>query len=179
MSDDVTKPGEQVDDGKARVFPCEGCGSDLEFHIGQQDLKCPFCGFEKQLDFAEDATVAEQDFHAMLAKMSEHHDKDRRDEEGQSEISCDSCGGTVVFQGALTSTECPFCASPIQLEDVHDAEHSVPVDGVLPFLVEKNVVKTNLATWVKSRWFTPNEFKQRGRMKSSTASTHRSGRSIP
>ena len=60
------KSGDQVDDGKARVFPCEGCGSDLEFHIGQQDLKCPYCGFEKQLEFAEDATVTEQDFHAML-----------------------------------------------------------------------------------------------------------------
>ena len=53
------KPGDQVDDGKARVFPCEGCGSDLEFHIGQQDLKCPYCGFEKQLELAR-ATFAWQ-----------------------------------------------------------------------------------------------------------------------
>jgi predicted RNA-binding Zn-ribbon protein involved in translation (DUF1610 family) len=156
------KPGDQVDDGKARVFPCEGCGSDLEFHVGQQDLKCPYCGFEKQLEFAEDATVAEQDFHAMLVRMCKHHDRNRQNESGQSEIRCDSCGGTVQFQGSLTSTECPFCASPIQLEDVHDAEHRVPVDGVLPFLVEKNAASANLKVWVKSRWFAPNEFKQRG-----------------
>lgn len=145
-----TKPGDQVDGGKARVFPCEGCGADLEFHIGQQDLKCPFCGFEKQLEFAEDAAVVEQDLDSMLARMREHQENNRQDEDGQNEISCDSCGGTVVFQGTLTSTECPFCASPIQRENVHDAEHRVPVDGVLPFLVEKDVATQNLKAWVGS-----------------------------
>ena len=59
MSDLDPKPGEQIDDGRGRKFPCEGCGADLEFHIGQQELKCPYCGFEKQLEFAEDATVDE------------------------------------------------------------------------------------------------------------------------
>ena len=160
MSD--SKPGEQVDEGQARVFPCEGCGADLEFNIGQQEMKCPYCGFEKQLEFAEDAQVVEQNFDAMLAKLREHHEGDRCDESGQSEIGCDSCGGTVVFQGSLTSSECPFCGSPIQLENVHDAEHRVPVDGVLPFLIEKDKAKDNLAAWVSSRWFAPNDFKQRG-----------------
>lgn len=156
------KPGELTDEGQARIFPCEGCGADLKFHIGQQHLKCPYCGFEKRLEFAEDAAVVEQDFHAMLIRLRKHHDSDRHDEIGQREISCSSCRGTVQFQGSLTSTECPFCASPIQREDVHDAEHRVPVDGVLPFLVEKDVAAENLKAWIQSRWFAPNEFRQRG-----------------
>lgn len=161
MTDD-SKPGDVVDDGKGRVFPCEGCGADLEFSIGQQNLECPYCGFEKQLEFDDDAAVEEQNFDAMLARMREHHDKGRADEQGQSEISCDSCAGTVVFQGSLTSTECPYCSSPIQRENVHDAEHRVPVDGVLPFLIERDRAKQNLKAWVQSRWFAPNEFKERG-----------------
>jgi DNA-directed RNA polymerase subunit RPC12/RpoP len=160
MSDHKT--GEQVDGGRARVFPCDGCGADLEFHIGQQDLKCPYCGFEKPLTFGEDARVEEQDFQQMISRLRSQHEHDRCDEEGQSEITCNSCGGTVVFQGALTSSECPYCASPIQLEDVHDAEHRIPVDGVLPFLVERKQAQANLASWVSSRWFAPNEFKERG-----------------
>jgi DNA-directed RNA polymerase subunit RPC12/RpoP len=162
MTDD-SKPGDAVDDGKGRVFPCEGCGADLEFHIGQQNLACPYCGFEKPLEFGEeDASVDEHGFKAMLARMREHHEQDRHDESGQSELRCDSCGGTVVFQGSLTSSECPYCASPIQLDDVHDAEHRVPMDGVLPFLIERDRAKQNLAAWVRSRWFAPNEFKKRG-----------------
>jgi hypothetical protein len=162
MTDTENKTGQSVDDGKARVFPCDGCGADLKFNIGQQELKCPFCSFQKSLEFSEDASVDEQDFGTMIARMTELHDKGREQSEGQSEIGCDSCGGTVVFQGSLTSSECPYCGSPIQLNDVHDAEDRVPVDGVLPFLIEHDEAKTNLATWVNSRWFAPNDFKQRG-----------------
>ena len=163
MVDDADpKSGRQIDDGKGRKFPCEGCGADLEFHIGQQQLKCPFCGFEKRLEFDQDASVDEQDFHAMLARMRELHDRGRHDETGQKELRCDACSGTIVFQGSLTSTECPYCASPVQLENVHDAEHRVPVDGVLPFLVERKEAQENLKAWVQSRWFAPGEFKERG-----------------
>ena len=41
------RAGRTVDQGQARVFPCESCGADLEFSIGQQQLKCPYCGFQK------------------------------------------------------------------------------------------------------------------------------------
>ena len=37
-TDDV---GQTFDGGTGRVFPCESCGSDLEFNIGEQTLKCP------------------------------------------------------------------------------------------------------------------------------------------
>ncbi len=162
MSESDYKPGEQIDDGRGRKFPCEGCGADLEFHIGQQNLECPFCGFEKQLEFAEDATVEEQDFHTMLDRVRELRGRNQEEVSGQSELCCDACSGTVVFQGSLTSSECPYCASPVQLENVHDAADRIPVDGVLPFRIEKDKAKGNLSHWVKSRWFAPNDFKQRG-----------------
>ena len=45
----TAKAGQSIDEGKGRTFPCEGCGADLKFHIGQQQLKCPYCGFEKEI----------------------------------------------------------------------------------------------------------------------------------
>ena len=80
----------------------------------------------------------------MLAKLAELREQGRHDEQGTKEIRCDSCGANVVFIGTLTSTECPYCGSPIQLENVHDAEHRVPVDGVLPFLIEREKARGNL-----------------------------------
>ena len=162
MNAPIQKPGKSIADGKGRVFPCEGCGADLEFHIGQQELKCPFCGFQKQLEFAEDATVEERDFHAMLENLQTWREDGHSQETGQSEIHCSGCAGTVVFQGTLTSTTCPYCGAPIQLDKVHDAEHRIPVDGVLPFLVERKVAQQRLTEWVTSRWFAPGEFTQRG-----------------
>ncbi len=155
--------GQKTDEGKGRIFPCEGCGADLKFHIGQQQLKCPYCGFEKEIELSEENLIVEQDFHATLARLRDFRErKDEHSETARNEVRCESCGGNVEFIGSLTSSECPYCASPIQLEDVHKAEHRIPVDAVLPFLVDKKTAKTNLIAWVKSRWFAPNDFLKKG-----------------
>ncbi|MBM3968391.1 MAG: hypothetical protein FJ302_00800 [Planctomycetes bacterium] len=158
-----TKPGESVDDGKGHIFPCEQCGADLEFHIGQQSLKCPFCGHTKQIELAADADIAEQDFYAILEKVREWRSKSvNHTTDGQSEVRCVGCGSNVVFIGSLTSSECPYCGSPIQLDKVHDSPKRIPVHGVLSFHIEKEKARQNLTAWVKSRWFAPSEFALRG-----------------
>ncbi len=157
------RPGNTVDDGKGRVFPCEQCGADLEFHIGQQDLKCPYCGHEKVIELNEDADIGEQDFHAMLEKAREWREQSAEETPSdQHEIRCGGCGGTVVFGGSLTSSECPYCGCPIQRDKIHDSPKRIPVQGVLPFQVEKEAARRNLSEWVRSRWFAPGEFLQRG-----------------
>ncbi len=158
-----SKAGESVDDGKGRIFPCEKCGADLEFSIGQQDLKCPYCGHVKLIELAADADIGEQDFHAILEKVREWREKSSgEDQSDQSEVRCVGCGGNVVFVGSLTSSECPYCGSPIQLDKVHDSPKRIPVHGVLPFQIEKEKARQNLTAWVRSRWFAPSEFALRG-----------------
>lgn len=162
MSSTTAQAAQRVDEGQGRVFPCEGCGADLEFHITQQSLKCPFCGFAKSLQVDEANAVTEQDLQQMLQKLSGFRAKGVADEVKTQELRCDSCGGTVMFSGTLTSTECPYCASPIQRNQVHGSVERVPVDGVLPFKVNKDNAQDSLKKWVKSRWFAPNDFKKRG-----------------
>lgn len=154
--------GQTVDEGRGRVFPCERCGADLTFHIGQQRLKCPYCGYEKDLAQRDDAAIVEHDFRDMLERLEVVQEQGRHDEIGTSEVTCRSCAANVLFTGTLTSTECPYCGSPIQREHVHSATHRIPVDGVLPFLVDREVASAKLAAWVSSRWFAPNDFLKRG-----------------
>lgn len=154
--------GQTTDEARGRIFPCPSCGADLEFSIGAQSLKCPYCAHVVELEIDPDAEVEEQDFHVMLGQLEQFHEQGRNDEVGASEVRCESCGANVMFTGTLTSSECPYCASPIQRENIHDAEHRVPVDGVLPFLIERNKARANLKAWVGSRWFAPNEFLKRG-----------------
>lgn len=155
-------PGTTVDDNKGRKFPCEGCGADLEFSIDVQNLKCPFCSYEKQIEFGEDEEVVEQDFHTVLEQQRERRVATKADTSDESQVRCDCCGANVVFVGTITSTECPYCASPMQLEGAHTAEDRVPVDGVVAFQVKRDQARENLSAWVKSRWFAPNEFLRRG-----------------
>ncbi|MBS0201373.1 MAG: hypothetical protein JSS49_00630 [Planctomycetes bacterium] len=158
-------PGESVDSGKGRVFPCGECGADLEFSIGTQSMKCPFCGTVKTIEIAEDAAVVEHDFQAMLQQLkSQQKQGIPNDESGETEhaIRCGSCGAEVVFQGTLTSSQCPYCACPLQRDKIHDAPTRIPVDGVLPFQVAEPDAAAQLRQWVKSLWWAPNEFKRQG-----------------
>jgi len=165
--------GDQVDtneahgesaEGSARSFPCESCGADLTFHIGSQSLTCPYCGHVKQLREIGDE-VAEQDYESMARRMVALREKKNAEGPAKtacSEVSCSSCGSTVRFVGTLISSECAYCGVPLQLEGVQEAQDHIPIDGVLPFLVERKEARVHLKKWVQSRWFAPNDFKKRG-----------------
>lgn len=154
--------GRTEDEGKGRTFPCPQCGADLVFHIGQQSMKCPYCGHAEAIVIPADVEVQERNFEEMLRSLQENHDEGRDSFAGMKELRCGSCAGTVVFQGTLTSTRCPYCASPIQIDRAEQAKHRIDVDGVLPFLVDHDKAERSLQDWVKSRWFAPNKFLNEG-----------------
>jgi DNA-directed RNA polymerase subunit RPC12/RpoP len=168
--------GRTFDEGEGRIFPCENCGADLEFHIGAQSLKCNYCGHVKELQHKDEEALAEQDFHAMLQKLQEWREASQQKTDDASgsgessdpaatiqEIRCESCGGNVEFLGTLTSTHCPYCSAAVQLEKAHKSnERRIPVDGVLPFQIDREHARKNLGQWVSSRWFAPNRFLKQG-----------------
>lgn len=154
--------GQKAPETTGRVFPCDQCGADLVFNIGTQRLKCTRCGFEKVIDLAGEPPVVEQDLKSQLARLAQQRTQAQAAPVASQEVTCESCGATIVFNGTLTSKECDYCGAPRQLGGVHQATTRVPVDGVLPFLVEQKMAGGNLAGWVKSRWFAPNEFVRRG-----------------
>jgi len=94
--------------------------------------------------------------------MAALRDREIPDEDQLNEVNCQACGATVQFAGTLTSSECSYCGSPLQRENVHTSKHRIPVDGVLPFLIDRPKAQASLRAWVKSRWFAPNDFLQRG-----------------
>ena len=162
LSSAASTEGARSNEGKGRIFPCEKCGADLEFNIGAQSLKCPYCSHVKQLEIKQTESVAEQDFNAMLKSLAQQRAEGRSEVLETAEVNCSSCGSTVTFSGTLTSSECAYCGSPMQRQGVHKSKDRVPVDGVLPFQIKRKKARKNLKQWVTSRWFAPNEFLKRG-----------------
>lgn len=152
--------GEEIDAGRGRIFPCGQCGADMEFHIGDQRLKCPFCGAVKEIELAADAKVEEQDFQKALAKLAELRARPEEERQEHLEVRCESCYSTVLFDGTLTSGSCPYCGSPIQREKIHRGGFRLPVDAILPFHIQQRKAEEGLREWIRSRWFAPNDFKQ-------------------
>ncbi|HEX2048663.1 MAG TPA: hypothetical protein VHF27_12925 [Acidimicrobiales bacterium] len=145
---------------QTRTYPCTACGGQLEFDIGLQKLRCPNCGNVQEIIEDAGRSTTEQDFRATLAALKEKAATAGPQVVGEKEVVCQSCGGHTTFTGTLTSTRCPYCATPIQRDDVHDAPSRLPVDGVVPFRVDQATARKAVEDWINSRWFAPGEFKK-------------------
>jgi len=143
-----------------RTYPCLRCGGELEWDIGQQQLTCPFCGNRQEV-LDPDVEVVEHDLREALAALDAGlTGRTGAQVEGEREVVCQNCGGRTTFTGTLTATRCPYCATPIQRDDVHEAPARLAVDGVLPFTIDERTADAAIERWIGSRWFAPNEFKR-------------------
>jgi DNA-directed RNA polymerase subunit M/transcription elongation factor TFIIS len=143
----------------SRTYPCEACGGELHFDIRSQLLKCAHCGNTHEL-VENDGQVNENDLREALKLVQSSKQAHEQNFVGtEKEITCQNCGGNTMFSGSLTAEKCPYCATPIQRDDVHDAPERLPVDGVLPFSVDDKQAKELIEKWISKRWFAPSEFK--------------------
>jgi len=150
-----------ADEARGRTFLCERCGADLAFSIGAQRLRCEHCGFERDLEAGAAAEVRENDLAEGLRRQAERRAAGAAPV-GTSELRCDACGATVVFEGTLTATACAYCGEPLQRDRVHRAPDRIPVDGLLTFAVPQEAARAALAAWVRGLWFAPTDFTRRG-----------------
>jgi len=146
-----------------KTYPCSACGGDLKFNPATQKLACEHCGAAFDVEEVGDP-VTERDLREAL-RLIQKGALARTDQvlAGEKEVVCQNCGGHTTFTGSLTSNSCPYCLTPIQRDDVHDAPNRLAVDGVVPFAIDQRKAKDLIGTWINKRWFAPNEFKSYGR----------------
>jgi predicted RNA-binding Zn-ribbon protein involved in translation (DUF1610 family) len=146
---------------QTRTYPCRQCGAQLEFNITKQKLVCPSCGAETDIDTSRLEAPREHDFQAGVQQLRAFAASAGAPQvQGEKEIVCQNCGGHTTFSGTLTAVRCPYCATPIQRDDIHDAPMRLKVDGVIPFGIDKKHATEKLNGWINSRWFAPTEFKK-------------------
>ena len=112
-----------------RTYPCNNCGGELEFDIAAQDLGCAHCGNHVPIDVDGVPRPQEQDLDAAIAAVRSGAVERMQTSADEHEVVCQNCGGHTTFTGSLTATRCPYCATPIQRDDVHQAPARLPVDG--------------------------------------------------
>jgi hypothetical protein len=145
----------------SRHFPCPRCAADLEYAIGRVKLACGHCGFERAIELGEEPIV-EQDYTAMLRRLEELRRAGGEGLAGHVAVRCEACSAEVVFEGSVTSTGCEYCGQPMQRDRVHTSQERIPVDGVLPFEIDRHEAQGRLSGWLRGLWFAPSEFKKQG-----------------
>lgn len=135
------------------TFGCVECGADLKFKPGTTDLTCEYCGAKNEIPTSE-VEIQELDFH-------EHFEKGSAEQE-QMEISlvkCDTCGAESSLEPNITSSSCPYCATPLIISNAHSESIFQP-KSLLPFKLDKKEAIEAFKAWINKLWFAPNVLKK-------------------
>ena len=135
------------------TFICQNCAGTMKFNIQKQKFECSACKTEYDLETLSD-TVKEHDFNSYLER-----ERTTTPFEGMAVVACQQCGMEISFSESQFSTTCPMCGST----QIATAKQSagIPPDGVIPFKLDKKDAQQRFREWVKSRWFAPNDFKNK------------------
>ena len=135
---------------------CEQCGADVAYVPGSKGLTCNYCGHVMTFDFPEASEKAknELDLNAYLENI------DAQTEQIQVNlVKCQSCGAETEFDPHKTSDACPFCDSPIVVEQAKRKKIIQP-QGLLPFKIAQKQAVKNFKQWLGKLWFAPNALKK-------------------
>ncbi len=137
-----------------KQFPCLQCGARLDYDPGRRGLKCPYCGYEQQVD-SGDREVREHDLEKYLADG-----KGKTRVQGRtSEVQCGTCGAVVLLEDKVVTETCPYCSSHLTNQP-HQAEDMIPPEAIVPFTVDREAALAAFHAWLKSLWFAPKELNQ-------------------
>ncbi len=134
---------------KVTHYKCPSCGGTLEFDSNSQKMKCPYCDTEievEELSKIHESTV-DKEFYA------EHEDNDKLDY-----YVCESCGGSIAVPHGTGASECPFCGNSQIMPQQFEGE--LKPDAIIPFKLDKKVVKEMYLKHLEGKHFLPKIFKQ-------------------
>lgn len=135
-------------------YQCENCGGNMIFDPKVGMLRCPHCDSTREIPRG-DAPIEERDFYAFLRPENQRLQKMATD---AMQVSCSSCGATVVFIPPTTATSCDFCSAKIVAQP-KAADPLLAPESVLPFAVTNKDALAALNAWTSSRWFAPSQLK--------------------
>jgi DNA-directed RNA polymerase subunit RPC12/RpoP len=137
---------------------CPCCGASLQFDIGTQSAKCPYCDSEFDI---KDTMKNEGDL------TEEFVDRDdlaadggtewsEAELYGMSEYQCKSCGGDIYSDADTAATICPYCGNAVILKG--RLSGVLKPDRVIPFQQTKEVALQGLKDHCGGKRFVPKKF---------------------
>ncbi|WP_271766673.1 DNA helicase PriA [Aquimarina algiphila] len=135
------------------AFGCTDCGADLKYKPGTTYLNCEYCGAENQI-LHLDTKIEAFDFEEYIAKEAQLKTANKA-----CFIKCRTCGASSNLPPNIVSASCPYCTTPLLLEQAQEEEVLQP-NSLLPFEIDSKEAKHKFKEWIGSLWFVPNTFKK-------------------
>lgn len=137
---------------------CPGCGGTMMYAPKTQNLQCLYCGVTKPLS-AQPAQIQENDYVLWARKNEEEKAKMQQEQSMAAQlVKCEQCGATIQLDSTKSSTNCPYCGTPLMLEKAQVKRFWQP-NYLLPFTIDKKECSTLFSKWLNGKWFLPSKYK--------------------
>jgi hypothetical protein len=141
-------------------FHCPACGAEASWNPGKQALVCSFCGTTSpaQLQTRGAETIIVE--HDLVLALRSIPDTARGWQTEKVSARCQSCQAISVFDAGKAGQRCEFCGSS-QLLPYQGVKEAFTPESLLQFKVPETRARELIRSWLKARWFAPNNFSKR------------------
>lgn len=139
-------------------YKCPNCGGRVDFDSFSQQMKCPFCDTEFDVEAVEEFEKVSQEEQSDYTWDKEAGGQwENGEEENISVYICNSCGGEIICDKTTGATTCPYCDSNVVLSGVFSGD--LKPDLVIPFKLDKKAAKEALKAHLSNKKLLPKIFK--------------------
>lgn len=136
-------------------YKCPNCGGHLVFDSQSQNMKCPYCDAEIDLETVK--ALADEDH---LSQEKDDWQQAPQIDDGSMQnmmiYHCSSCGGEIITDQTTGATNCPFCDSPMVFLSQFSGD--LKPDLVVPFKLDKEMAKNGLKKHMAGKKLLPKAF---------------------
>ena len=153
-----SQSGDPVQAKTKQSFACPQCGGTVAFDIQNQQVQCPYCGYERDIERGQSAEAAEQVLDFVLPTQRGHQWA-----ENQRQLSCQNCGAVSLWAVGQRATQCPYCQSN-QLIEAEESAQLVDPQAIGIIEIDKEQAFKNAEAWLDEEgWFSPDNLEASAR----------------
>ena len=143
-------------------YKCPCCCGGIEFDSQSQNMKCPYCDTEFEVDAIKEFNEVSQPEQDDFSWDNPSSEWDASEQDGMKVYSCENCGGQIVADETTSASACPYCDSPIVMSG--QFEGGLKPDLIIPFKIDKEGAKEALRNFMKGKFLLPKSFADENRI---------------
>lgn len=143
-------------------YKCPCCGGGIEFDSQSQNMKCPYCDTEFEVDAIKEFNEVSQPEQDDFSWENPSTEWGASEQDGMKVYSCENCGGQIVADETTSASACPYCDSPIVMSG--QFEGGLKPDLIIPFKIDKEGAKEALKNFMKGKFLLPSNFADENRI---------------
>lgn len=135
-------------------FKCPGCGAKLKWDAAEQKMKCDYC--DNTYDIATLEEYQQEESEQSAEEYAWDPYTSSGELSGMKTYVCQSCGGAITVGEDSAAASCPYCDSPVVLDE--NVSGMLKPDLVIPFRKTREEAQQAMKKFCKGKPLLPPTF---------------------